>query len=117
MYTDFLIVIICSYLVGSIPSGLLLGKYIWHVDLRKHGSKNIGATNAWRTLGKLPGIIVFIVDLCKGIFGVYLGMSLIDSSTAMILGGIFAIIGHSASIFLKFKGGKGGRLFPVVIHF
>lgn len=107
MYTDILIVIICSYLIGSIPSGLLLGKYIWHVDLREHGSKNIGATNAWRTLGKIPGIIIFIADLCKGIFGVYLGMSLIGSSTAMILGGILAIIGHSASIFLKFKGGKG----------
>ena len=54
MEFNFLIVIICSYVIGSIPSGLVLGKGIWHVDLREHGSKNIGATNAWRTLGKFP---------------------------------------------------------------
>ena len=53
MEFNFLIVIICSYVIGSIPSGLVLGKGIWHVDLREHGSKNIGATNAWRTLGKI----------------------------------------------------------------
>ena len=82
MEFNFLIVIICSYVIGSIPSGLVLGKGIWHVDLREHGSKNIGATNAWRTLGKFPGFVIF-------------------------LGGILAIVGHSASIFLKLKGGKG----------
>lgn len=107
MAFDWLVVIICSYIVGSVPSGLLLGKLIWNVDLREHGSKNIGATNAWRTLGKFPGIVIFIVDLLKGMFGVYLGMALVGTSMAMILGGILAIIGHSVSIFLKFKGGKG----------
>ena len=93
MEFNFLIVIICSYVIGSIPSGLVLGKGIWHVDLREHGSKNIGATNAWRTLGKFPGFVI--------------GMTLVGSSIAMILGGILAIVGHSASIFLKLKGGKG----------
>lgn len=107
MAFDFLIVIICSYVIGSIPSGLILGKSIWHVDLREHGSKNIGATNAWRTLGKFPGFVIFLADLIKGMLGVYLGMTLVGTSLAMILGGILAIVGHSASIFLKLKGGKG----------
>lgn len=103
----YIIVILCSYIIGSIPSGLILGKTFWNVDLREHGSKNIGATNAWRTLGKLPGFIVFVADLLKGMIGVYLGMLLVGTSTAMIIGGIVAIIGHSLSLFLKFKGGKG----------
>ena len=77
------------------------------VDLREHGSKNIGATNAWRTLGKFPGFVIFLADLIKGLLGVYLGMTLVGSAMAMILGGILAIVGHSASIFLKLKGGKG----------
>ena len=104
---SYIIVILCSYIIGSIPSGLILGKTFWNVDLREHGSKNIGATNAWRTLGKLPGFIVFVADLLKGMVGVYLGMLLVGTSTAMIIGGIVAIIGHSLSLFLKFKGGKG----------
>lgn len=104
---SYIIVIFLSYVIGSIPSGLILGKTLWHVDLRQHGSKNIGATNAWRTLGKLPGFIVFVSDLLKGMLGVYLGMMLVGSSTAMIIGGIMAIVGHSLSLFLKFKGGKG----------
>lgn len=104
---SYIIVIFLSYVIGSIPSGLILGKTLWHVDLRQHGSKNIGATNAWRTLGKLPGFIVFVADLLKGMLGVYLGMMLVGSSTAMIIGGIMAIVGHSLSLFLKFKGGKG----------
>lgn len=104
---SYIIVILCSYIIGSIPSGLILGKAFWNVDLREHGSKNIGATNAWRTLGKLPGFIVFVADLLKGMIGVYLGMLLVGTSTAMIIGGIVAIIGHSLSLFLKFKGGKG----------
>ncbi|WP_296897097.1 glycerol-3-phosphate 1-O-acyltransferase PlsY [uncultured Megamonas sp.] len=107
MTFNFLIVIICSYIIGSIPSGLILGKGIWHVDLREYGSKNIGATNAWRTIGKFPGFVIFLADLIKGMLGVYLGMALVGTSTAMILGGILAIVGHSASIFLKLKGGKG----------
>ena len=104
---SYIIVIVLSYVIGSIPSGLILGKTIWHVDLREHGSKNIGATNAWRTLGKLPGFTVFVADLLKGMVGVYLGMLLVGTSTAMIIGGIMAIVGHSLSLFLKFKGGKG----------
>jgi glycerol-3-phosphate acyltransferase PlsY len=98
---------ILSYCLGSIPSGLLFGKYIWGVDLREHGSKNIGATNAWRILGKGPGLLVFTADLLKGVLGVALGLYFVGTPLAMILGGITAIVGHGWSIFLGFKGGKG----------
>lgn len=98
---------VASYLIGSIPNGLIFGKLFWGVDLREHGSHNIGATNAWRTLGKGPGFLIFFLDFLKGVCGVYLG-SLTDSSpTSLVLGGLMAIVGHSCSLFLRFKGGKG----------
>lgn len=104
---SYLLAGILAYLIGSIPSGLILGKLFWHTDLREHGSRNIGATNAWRTLGKAPGIIIFLADSLKGQAGVLLGLSLVGTPLAAILGGLLAIIGHSFSIFLRFRGGKG----------
>ena len=99
--------LVASYLLGSIPNGLWLGKALWQTDLRKYGSHNIGATNAWRTLGKGPGFLIFFLDMLKGLVSVWLGSVLVGTPTAMILCGIFAIIGHSLSIFLQFHGGKG----------
>ncbi len=96
-----------AYVLGSIPNGLVFGKLLWHVDLREHGSHNIGATNAWRTLGKGPGFLIFLLDFLKGAISVYIGMKLGDTALACVLAGVFAIIGHSCSLFLKFKGGKG----------
>ena len=62
---DFVVAAAISYLLGSIPNGLILGKAIWGVDLRQHGSGNIGATNAWRTIGKPAGILIFLLDFLK----------------------------------------------------
>ena len=107
MMTDYILTVVLAYLIGSIPSGLILGKLFWHKDLREHGSHNIGATNAWRTLGKGAGIAVFIADSLKGQAGVALGLVLAGTPLAAVLGGLFAIIGHSFSIFLGFHGGKG----------
>ena len=104
---DYLLMGVLAYLVGSIPSGLILGKLFWHTDLRKYGSHNIGATNAWRTLGKIPGIIVFLADSLKGQAGVLLGLSLVGTPLAAVIGGLLAIVGHSFSLFLRFHGGKG----------
>lgn len=104
---EYLLTGVIAYLIGSIPSGLILGKLLWHTDLRGHGSRNIGATNAWRTLGKIPGIIVFIADSLKGQAGVLLGLSLVGTPFAAVIGGLFSIIGHSFSLFLRFHGGKG----------
>ena len=105
--TEYLLTGVIAYLVGSIPSGLILGKLFWHTDLRKYGSHNIGATNAWRTLGKVAGIIVFLADSLKGQAGVLLGLSLVGTPLAAVIGGLLAIVGHSFSLFLRFHGGKG----------
>ena len=104
---DYLLTGVIAYLVGSIPSGLILGKLFWHTDLRKYGSHNIGATNAWRPLGKIPGIIVVLADSLKGQAGVLLGLSLVGTPLAAVIGGLLAIVGHSFSLFLRFHGGKG----------
>jgi len=96
-----------AYVLGSIPNGLWLGKVLWHTDLREHGSHNIGATNAWRTLGKGPGFLIFLLDFLKGLLSVYIASALVGTPLAMVLAAIFAIVGHSASLFMGFKGGKG----------
>ena len=108
MSVEYIITAAAAYLIGSIPSGLILGKLFWHTDLREHGSHNIGATNAWRTLGKGAGIAVFIADSLKGQAGVMLGLSLVGTPLAAVVGGLLAIIGHSFSLFLRCHGGKGG---------
>jgi glycerol-3-phosphate acyltransferase PlsY len=99
-------VFLLSYLVGSIPNGFLVGK-IYGVDIRQLGSKNIGATNVYRTLGFRPALVVFITDALKGVAGVCLGLVCIGTPIAALLGGIGAIIGHNWSLFLGFKGGRG----------
>ena len=96
-----ILVCLASYLLGSIPNGLVFGKLLWHVDLREYGSHNIGATNAWRTLGKGPGFLIFLLDFLKGALSV--GLAEVCTASPLIL----AIVGHSCSLFLRFKGGKG----------
>ncbi len=103
----FIVAAVISYVLGSIPNGLLLGKGIWGVDLRQHGSGNIGATNAWRTIGKAGGFSIFFLDMLKGAISAYLGLHLGGSELTGIICGLLAIVGHSWSIFLGFKGGKG----------
>lgn len=99
--------IIAAYLIGSIPMGLIFGKLIWKKDLRRFGSHNIGATNAWRILGRKAGLLIFILDFIKGQLGVLLGAYLFASPGAMVVGGLFAVLGHMFPIFIGFKGGKG----------
>ena len=104
---EWLGLILAAYIVGSIPVGLILGQQIWKKDLRRLGSRNIGATNAWRVLGRKAGILVFILDFLKGQLGVMLGAWIIGTPTALVVGGLFAVIGHVTSIFAGFRGGKG----------
>lgn len=108
-----IIVCVIAYLLGSIPNGLILGKAIWGVDLREHGSHNIGATNAWRTIGRTAGFSIFLLDFLKGAIAVVIGAVYNDFEIATtgyevmtVLCAVLAIVGHSASIFLGFKGGK-----------
>lgn len=97
--------LILSYLIGSIPFALIIGKTFFDIDIRNHGSGNIGTTNTFRILGKKAGIIVLILDFLKGMIPVYIAM-LVNTELPLILVGLCAALGHVYSIFLKFKGGK-----------
>ena len=104
---DIMIVVdaILAYLIGSIPSGLIIGKTFFNTDVRQYGSKNIGATNTYRVIGLKAALLVFLCDALKGAAGVVLLSSY--GPMYMILGGILAMMGHNWSIFLGFKGGRG----------
>ncbi|RRD40193.1 glycerol-3-phosphate 1-O-acyltransferase [Leptotrichia sp. OH3620_COT-345] len=106
---------ITAYFLGSIPNALWIGKVFKGIDVREHGSRNTGSTNAARVLGAKLGILTLILDICKGALPT--GVALLAhadtlenltgiSNTDAIAVGIAAIIGHSFSIFMKFKGGK-----------
>ena len=100
--------LILSYLLGSIPFGLIVGKAMRGVDIRQFGSGNIGATNVYRTLGPGPGITVFAADVLKGLAPVLLAKHFVSDATwFVVVTGLMAILGHTLSPFLKFKGGKG----------
>ncbi len=95
-----------SYVLGSIPFGYVIGK-LYGKDITKAGSGNIGATNTFRLLGPIPGIIAFLFDLFKGTLSILLATKIYPDPIVIILAGAGAIIGHTFSIFMKFKGGKG----------
>ena len=96
-----------AYLVGSIPTAYWYAKYFHGIDIRQHGSGNVGATNSLRVLGKKAGIIVLIFDLLKGLLPVLLARYLGFSEEQTFAIGIVAILGHIWSVFANFKGGKG----------
>ncbi|NJD36897.1 MAG: glycerol-3-phosphate acyltransferase [Geobacter sp.] len=98
--------ILGAYLLGSIPTGLLLGK-LYGIDVRKEGSGNIGATNLYRTMGRKVGIITLIGDCLKGLLPVLLAWQLGMGEPLQAWIGLAAFCGHVFSIFLLFKGGKG----------
>jgi len=105
-----------SYLIGSIPFGYIICKIFKNIDIRKFGSGNIGATNVYRVCGFKFGLPVLILDILKGFMPVYIGKLLQFSNPLILVGGLLSILGHSFSIFLKGKGGKGvSTSFGVVI--
>ena len=103
---EVLVLLFC-YVLGAIPNGLIFGKLIWKKDLRQYGSHNIGATNAWRVIGAKAGILIFLLDFLKGAVSVMLAKIIFDDALIMVVAGLMAIIGHSFSVFLKLRGGKG----------
>ncbi|WP_319202696.1 glycerol-3-phosphate 1-O-acyltransferase PlsY [uncultured Ilyobacter sp.] len=103
----FIFFAVLAYVMGSIPTGVIIGKKLKGIDIREHGSKNSGATNAYRVLGARYGVMVLAADAAKGFFPVMLADLAGIEGTLLILVGLITIIGHSLSIFLKFKGGKG----------
>jgi len=118
-------IFLASYLLGSIPSGLLISK-TQGMDIREHGSRNIGATNVWRVMGKKWGLLAFVCDTAKGWLAVTLGVALamrfpvtehllhgktvlhpLPTDYAGITAALGCILGHNFPVWLRFKGGKG----------
>ncbi|MFA1643750.1 glycerol-3-phosphate 1-O-acyltransferase PlsY [Chryseomicrobium aureum] len=102
------LVLLLAYLLGSIPTGLIIGKIFFKTDIREHGSGNLGGTNTFRVLGKPAGLIVSLIDILKGTAAVLLVALPVFADVGihpLILGAI-AVIGHMYPVFAGFRGGK-----------
>lgn len=118
-----LILIIIAYLLGSIPTALIISKRFFGIDIRDYGSGNMGATNTFRVLGSKYGTIVMVIDILKGMAAVGLFYFLpyylnneVDRTNFMIGLGLAAVLGHIFPIFANFKGGKGvATLFGMIL--
>ncbi|MBI4388991.1 MAG: glycerol-3-phosphate 1-O-acyltransferase PlsY [Nitrospinae bacterium] len=95
-----------AYLIGAIPCGVLIARSR-KIDIREHGSGNIGATNVARVIGKKEGALTLVGDCAKGTAAVALATHFLDSPFKVAVAALMAFLGHLFSIFLKFKGGKG----------
>lgn len=104
--TIALIILIC-YLIGSLPTAYILVKKLKGVDIRTVGSGNVGASNASRVLGKWGFITVLLIDALKGLIPVLVLKIMYGESDLVLLGAISVVLGHTFTIFLGFKGGKG----------
>lgn len=119
---EFFLIII-AYLIGSIPTALIVSRRFFGVDIRDYGSGNMGATNTFRVLGKKYGSIVMLVDILKGMLAVALYNLLpyylhneLERTNFMLALGISAVIGHIFPIYANFKGGKGvATLFGMIL--
>lgn len=117
-----LIFIVIAYILGSIPTAVWIGKKVKNIDIREHGSKNAGATNTFRVLGKKYGITVLIIDALKGFIPLFLAKQYLTTwdkdhlMSLLIIMGLAAVIGHIFPVFAQFRGGKGvATLLGVVI--
>ena len=105
--------LVLSYLLGSIPSAYLAGRFSKNVDIREVGSKNMGAMNTFYTVGITAGLAVLAVDIGKGTLAVFLTEKILSlpnqpTSLWMYASGIAVVLGHNFPVWLKFRGGKGG---------
>jgi acyl phosphate:glycerol-3-phosphate acyltransferase len=103
------VLVVAAYLLGSIPFAIVIGKWIWHVDVREHGSGNVGTTNVFRVLGKKAGTLVLIGDMGKGCLPVALAAFAFSGLPDWypVVVGLAAFFGHMYSVFLRGGGGKG----------
>jgi len=99
--------LIACYILGAIPFGLIVGKIAKGIDIRQYGSGNIGASNVLRTLGTGPALLVFVLDTAKGLVAVLICRALALNEYWTVVGALLSVFGHTFSVFLKFKGGKG----------
>ncbi len=121
---ELLILILIAYVIGSIPTSIIVSKTVYKKDVREHGSGNAGATNIFRTFGWKPALFVTLVDVFKGWLPAYVAGNLNSDSilfannpdALMIIAGFAAVLGHTYTVFAGFKGGKGvGTLAGVLI--
>lgn len=101
------LVLIGSYALGSLPVGLWIARWWAGIDVREHGSGNIGATNVYRVVGRPAGVVVFVLDVCKGLAPPLAAAGLGLVGLWQVGAGLAAILGHTVSPFLRFRGGKG----------
>ncbi len=102
----FIVMLVASYLVGAIPFGVVIGKVFYGVDVRQHGSGNVGTTNVFRVLGKKAGTAVLICDMLKGYVPAVIAAAFFQPWFAIFIAAA-PVVGHMYSIFLKGRGGKG----------
>ncbi len=101
------LIVVLAYLLGSIPFALIVGKLGYGIDIREHGSGNLGGTNTFRVLGKKAGLIVTSADILKGTLAACLPLLFgLEDQLHPLLIGVAAVIGHTYPVFAKFKGGK-----------
>lgn len=105
--SKYILLSLIAYFCGSIPSGVWIGKMVKGIDIRTVGSKNSGATNAYRNLGAVYGIMTLVIDALKGYLPLLVASKMGVSEKYIVVIGLIAILGHSFSCFLNFKGGKG----------
>jgi glycerol-3-phosphate acyltransferase PlsY len=103
---SFAVLLVLAYLCGSIPFGLIVGKLFYGVDVREHGSGNVGTTNVFRVLGKKAGAVVMVCDILKGWLPAFVAAQFFSPWAAIFIAAA-PVLGHMYSIFLKGKGGKG----------
>jgi len=102
---EIILMLIVAYLLGSIPSGVIIGKLFFHTDIRQAGSGNIGTTNTYRVLGPVAGTVVMAMDILKGTLAAA-QPAIFHLPVNALLIGLAAILGHTFSVFIGFKGGK-----------
>ncbi len=98
--------VMVAYVMGSVPFAIVIGKWFWHVDVRDHGSGNVGTTNVFRVLGRRAGTLVLVGDMAKGFIPVYIAAHYFPAWFALIVA-LAALLGHMYSVFLRGGGGKG----------
>jgi acyl phosphate:glycerol-3-phosphate acyltransferase len=102
----FVVMFALAYLIGAIPFGVVVGKLFYGVDVRKHGSGNVGTTNVFRVLGKRAGVVVLVCDMLKGFIPAFIAAQFFNPWAAIFIAAA-PVVGHMFSIFLKGRGGKG----------
>ena len=105
-YAKFAIWVVGAYLVGSVPFGYLIGR-ARGVDVRTVGSKNIGATNVYRTVGKAWGLLTFLCDFLKGLLPTLAALRWGGEANLPVCVGLACVVGHTLTVFMRFRGGKG----------